>query len=65
MYVNLENKAISRLIFKLMIVLCSLRFLNHPTSRYNRDNYEMIIKIIHSFINRSNNTMMDRRYNRN
>ena len=36
---------------------------SHPDSQYNGDNYEMLIRIIYSILNRSSNMIL--RYNGN
>ena len=36
-----------------------MSFFNCPSSGYNGDNFEMLIRMLHSFLNRSINIIMD------
>ena len=64
----LEKKAIFCLIFNLMIIIWGLilytMLFNLSNSWYNRDNYEMVIRILH-FLNRCIDIIMDCGYNEN
>ena len=44
---------------------CWMSFFNHSNSQYNVDNNELLIRIHHSFLNRSINIIMDWCYNKN
>ena len=64
---NLVNKLISSPICNWIknlpggrnLYLCWAPFFNHPNSLCNKDKYEMLIRILHSFLNRSISIIMD------
>ena len=63
-----KNNIISSPICSWMIILVGMHwmsFLNPPNTWYNRVNPEMLIRILYSFLNRSNSIIVDSNYNWN
>ena len=65
---KIEDKEISISVcnrIKILLGVLNVIFMNNPYSQYNKDNYEMLIRILHSFLNRNTNIIMNHHCNRN